>query len=447
MITDKKLKLIFIVLLAGLIAVPQFAMPCKAFASENDEAVTAEETLRELPQTAEGEEPGDETEPVDVTESVDETGEEIVIETSLKGVAATHEKSYRRTIKDTITVTPAYGRSVELYRYDKFSKEWVLERTYTTENQETSKVTIKYPKVWKAYSASTWKIVVPEMRLTEPGSDVTDVFTRTIKKVRIKNKIAAAKAAIIIDAKTGEVLYAQKPHKHLKVGSLTKMTTAMIVMDKSKYNSTVKITSEAVAARKMSGGMYLVKGDKVRMEHLVHAMLMCSANDAAAAAACGVSGNQKKFAVLMDQKAKSLGANESTFRYAFGDWHSDTYSTAYDQALIGAAFMTKSKYKKLRAIVKKGSYSFRTSRYNKYYSVHMGGMSTVLIKNGRSIGIKSGYSPPAGYCYANCWKHDGRKYISIVLGASSSSRLFSSQKALMKLGDYLVDHNGTRITL
>jgi D-alanyl-D-alanine carboxypeptidase len=103
--------------------------------------------------------------------------------------------------------------------------------------------------------------------------------------VKISNKIANAKAAIVIDGQTGEVIYAQNARKHLKIASMTKMVTMMVVIDKGKYGKKVKITSEAVAARKKSGGMGLVKGDKVRMKDLVHATLMESANDAAAAAA------------------------------------------------------------------------------------------------------------------------------------------------------------------
>ena len=75
----------------------------------------------------------------------------------------------------------------------------------------------------------------------------------------------------------------------------------------------------------------------------------------------------------------------------------------------------------------------------------MGAMSTALIKNGKSIGIKSGYNPPAGYCYANAWNYNGRTYISIVMGASSQKKLISSQKALMKFGEYSVKHKGSRI--
>ncbi len=357
------------------------------------------------------------------------------VQTELENVTAKFSKSYKSTIEDTITVSPAYGRTVNLYLYDQYLGKWTLQRTYTAADQKTANIRIIYPNIWKAYSESTWKIVCPANESCQAAA----------KTVKISNKIANAKAAIVIDGQTGEVIYAQNARKHLKIASMTKMVTMMVVIDKGKYGKKVKITSEAVAARKKSGGMGLVKGDKVRMKDLVHATLMESANDAAAAAACGVSGNQKKFAVLMKKKAQSIGATESTFRYAFGDWHSNTYSTAYDQALIGREFMTNPKYSKLRSIVKKRTYKFKTKKKKRRYTVRMGGMSTALIKNGRSIGIKSGCNPPAGYCYANAWKYKGKLYISIVMGASSQKKLVSSQKALMSCSDYLVDHKGARI--
>lgn len=359
------------------------------------------------------------------------------VKTTLKDVKTKHSKSYTKTINDTISVSPAYGRTVKLYFYDPYKDKWIEKKSYKTANKKTAKVKIKYPKLWKAYSSSKWKIVCP----------VYKKYKKASKKVTINNKIANAKAAIIMDGKTGEVLYAQNARKHLKIASMTKMVTMMLADDRAKDKTKVTITQEAVDARKMSSGMGLVKGDVVYMKDLEHATLMESANDAAAAAACGVSGTQKKFAPLMEAKAKSLGATETTFQYAFGDWHCDTHSTAYDQALIGREFMTNPKYDNLRAIVKKESYTFKTLKKKKKYTVKMGGMSTDLIKNGKSIGIKSGYNPPAGYCYANAWKYNDRLYISIVMGASSHSKLVSSQKALMKFGEYSVKHNGNRIKI
>ena len=360
---------------------------------------------------------------------------EATVKTTLESVKTKYDKSYTESIKDTITVSPAYGRTVKLYFYDPYKGKWAVKKTYKTENKKTAKITISYPKLWKSYSTSKWQVYCPTYKK----------YKKAYKTVKISNTIVKAKAAIIMDGKTGEVLYAKNARKHLKIASMTKMVTMMVVDDKAKDKTKVTITQEAVDARKMSSGMGLVKGDVVYMKDLEHATLMESANDAAAAAACGVSGTQKKFAPLMEAKAKSLGATETTFEYAFGDWHCDTHSTAYDQALIGREFMTNSKYDNLRTIVRKESYTFKTLKKKKKYTVEMGGMSTALIKKGKSIGIKSGYNPPAGYCYANAWKYNDRLYISIVMGASSHDKLVSSQKALMKFGEYSVKHKGNRI--
>ena len=364
--------------------------------------------------------------------------EKPVLQTTIKAKSK-YDKTYKETIKDTVTVTPAWGRTMELYRYDAYRAKWIRMKTFTTAKKEKATVTVTYPTVWKAYSESTWKIVCPKFETDD------SVLAAKKQTVKISSKVITAKAAVVMDASSGEVMYAQNARGHLKVASLTKMVTMMVVCDKAKFSKKVKITKEAVQARKLSGGLGLRKGDKVRMKHLVHATLMASANDAAAAAACGVSGSQKKFAKLMKQKAQSLGATESTYDYAFGDWHSNTYSTAYDQALIGREFMTNSKYSELRSIVKKRTYTFRTLKKKRRYRVKMGGMSTSLIKNGCSIGIKSGYNKDAGYCYANAWKHDGKLYISIVLGTSSSKKLVAAQKELIKFGNYSADHKLMRI--
>ena len=355
----------------------------------------------------------------------------------MKSVVLKHKKSYKKKIKDTISVSPAYGRTVQLYFYDSYKAKWILKKTYKTSNKRTAKVKITYPKLWRAYSSSKWKIVCPAYKS----------YAEVSKTVKISNKIVNAKAAVIMDAQTGKVLYAQNARKHLKIASMTKMVTMMVVDDKAKYSDKVTISSEAAQARKLSGGIGLAKGDQVLMQDLIHATLMESANDAATAAACGVSGSQSSFSKLMVAKARSLGATETTFQYAFGDWHCNTHSTAYDQALIGREFMTNPNYADLRSIVKKRTYKFTTLKNKRRFSISMGGMSTELIAKGRSIGIKSGYNPPAGYCYANAWMHNGKMYISIVMGASSSDRLVSAQKTLMKYGDYTVDHKGSKVTL
>ncbi|MGX8774875.1 MAG: D-alanyl-D-alanine carboxypeptidase family protein [Bacillota bacterium] len=441
----KKLAVILVFVLALAVAADT-GTPWVAFAEEDavvtEETASPEEIATEPDTDAEAPEL-DAAEPEEVYQTMEKGTEPAVnqaetlepIKTVLSDVTTSYNKSYKTTLTDTVNVYPAFGRTVELYLYDPYFSKWVLQQTFVTGDTETADVVITYPAVWKSYSESNWKIVCPQ----------TDEYTEASQTVKIRNKIANAKAAVIMDAKTGKVIYAQNARAHLKIASMTKMVTMMVVADRCKFSKRVKITSEAVTARKKSGGMGLRKGDVILMKDLVHATLMESANDAAAAAACGVSGSQKKFAKLMTQKAKSIGATESTFKLAYGDWHSNTYSTAYDQALIGRAFMTNPKYSQLRTIVKKRSYTFKTKKKKRRYTVRMGGMSTSLIKNGRSIGIKSGYNPPAGYCYANAWNYKGRTYISIVMGASSSKTLVSSQKALMTLSDYLVDNGGSRI--
>ena len=399
----------------------------EAIPAENAEAQPAgnEETLLEMKSE----------------EQVGSSAEKPVLKTSLSDVAINLNMPYTRSINDKVTISPAKGRTVQLYRYDKYLEKWTLEKTFTTPKKETATIIIKYPNVWKAYSDSKWKIVCPKFETED------SILAKTEQTVKISSKIVNAKAAVVMDAETGEVMYAQNARDHLKIASMTKMVTMMVVCDKVKLSKKVKITGEAVQARKRSGGMGLRKGDVIRMKDLVHATLMESANDAAAAAACGVSGSQKKFAKLMKKKAVSIGATETTFKYAYGDWHSNTHSTAYDQALIGREFMTNPKYSNLRSIVKKHSYKFNTLKKKKRYTVRMGEMSTSLIRKGCSIGIKSGYNPPAGYCYANAWKHDGKTYISVVMGASSSKKLVSAQKALIKFGNYSADKKLTRITV
>lgn len=359
------------------------------------------------------------------------------IKTKIKGVTTRHDESYKSTIKDKIKVTPAYGRTIYLFVYNPYQKKWTKMGQYKTANKETASVTITFPSSWKARDYATWMITAPKTKVKVKGK------TKTLKAHQVKtmtyNKVVKAKAAVVMDAKTGQCVYAKNATEKRKIASMTKMMTMIVMSERKALNQTVKINSEAIKARNMSGGMGLKKGDVVTVKDLMYCSMLPSANDAAAASAVAVSGSQEKFKNLMRQKAVSIGAVDSTYKYAFGDWYGNAKSTAFDQALIGREFMTNKKCGYIRKVAKTKNYRFTTRKYKKTYSVTYSYAGNLLLGKYGSVGIKTGYNPPAGRCFTNAWYYKGRLYISVVMGEPSADQMWTDVKKLTTMSNYLVD--------
>ena len=365
------------------------------------------------------------------------------LKTKITGVKKTHDKSYKKTLTDTITVSPAYGRTITLSIYNPYQKKWYVKSKFKTANKKTADVKITYPSAWKARELGKWRIVAPETNVMINGK------TRKLKMASVNtetiNRVVKGKAAVVFDAKTGMCIYAKNATKKRKIASMTKMMTMILLAEHKGLNDRVTITGEAIEARKMSGGMGLKKGDVVTVRDLMYCSMLPSANDAAAASAVAVSGSQKKFKNLMKKKAVSIGATDSTYKYAFGDWYGDAKSTAFDQALIGREFMTSKKTSYLRKVAKTKKYSFTTKKKKKRYTVSYGYAGNLCLGQLGSVGIKTGYNPPAGRCFTNAWYYKGRLYISVVMGEPSGDQMWVDVKKLTRMSNYLVDHNADKV--
>ena len=365
------------------------------------------------------------------------------VKTKITGVKKTQSKSYKETITDTIKVSPAYGRKVYISVYNPYQKKWEVKKVYTTANTKTASVKVVYPAVWKAYGTAKWKIKTPKTVLKAGTSTIT-AKSKT-KYVTVNNRFLKAKAAVVMDAVTGQCVYSYNATSKRKIASMTKMMTMILLAENRGLNERVKINWEAVRARSMSGGMGLKNGDVVTVKDLMYCALLPSANDAAAASAVAVSGSQEKFKHLMKSKAVSIGATDSTYKYAFGDWWGDAKSTAFDQALIGRYFMTSNTTAFLRKVVRTKRYSFTTKKKNIRYTVSSEDAGNLILGQYGSIGIKTGYNPPAGRCFTNAWYYKGRLYISVTMGEPSANQLWKDVKKLTLASNYLVDQRAGQV--
>ena len=149
------------------------------------------------------------------------------------------------------------------------------------------------------------------------------------------NVAAASEGAILMDADSGAVLYGKNIHEHYFPASITKILTALIVIENCNLDDMVTFSKNAVynvEAGSSSAGIDV--GDTLSVRECLYAMLLQSANEAANALAEHTAGSIEEFARLMNEKAASLGCTDSNFVNPSGLNNPDHYTSAYDYALI-----------------------------------------------------------------------------------------------------------------
>jgi len=233
-----------------------------------------------------------------------------------------------------------------------------------------------------------------------------------------------ARAAVLMDAETGQVLFAKNAHQPLPPASLTKIMTAIVVLERCELDAVVKASQRAVNAKASS--MHLRVGETVKVRDLLYALMLRSANDAAVALAEHAAGSVEAFAALMNEKAKSLGAKHTRFVNPHGLHDPRHLSTAYELALITRYAMENETF---RAIVKAPYYI--VERSVNQGDLWMVNKAKFLEQYAYAEGVKTGYTNQAGYCFAGSAYRDGRRLITVVL---NSPQRVADTIALMEHG-------------
>ena len=162
----------------------------------------------------------------------------------------------------------------------------------------------------------------------------------------------SAKSAILIDSNSGRVLYEHNAYEKLPMASTTKIMTGLIACESGKLNETVKVSPFASGTEGSS--LWLKIGEKQTLENLTYGLMLKSGNDAAVAIAEYLGGSIDAFALLMNKRARAIGAVNTNFENPHGLDSDGHYTTAYDLALIAREAM---KNEKFREIVSTKTYS------------------------------------------------------------------------------------------
>jgi serine-type D-Ala-D-Ala carboxypeptidase (penicillin-binding protein 5/6) len=233
----------------------------------------------------------------------------------------------------------------------------------------------------------------------------------------------AGKAAVLMNAQTRKIIWAQNQDLPLPPASTAKILTALVVLDHSRTSDVLTIPAEAV---RVSGATtQLTAGEKLSVGDLLHAMLLGSGNDAAIALALH-TGAIESFVQRMNHKAHTLGAVGSRFFNPTGMPHPKQLTTAQDLALITQAALENAEFRK---IVGKTTYRWKSRGWEGAIK----NSNKLLSSYDGAIGVKTGNTREAGYCLVAAAQRGGQTYIAVVL-KSQEKAVWQDAKKLLDYG-------------
>jgi D-alanyl-D-alanine carboxypeptidase len=219
----------------------------------------------------------------------------------------------------------------------------------------------------------------------------------------------APRSGLVFDLDTGAVLWRRQPNRVLPIASLTKMMTALVVVDREPPDAKVRVTKEALAY-KGSGVGLLPKGKHVKLETMLNGLLLPSGNDAAIALAQRVSGTVAGFVGRMNEHATDLGLTCTRFTSPDGFVDAGNHSCAIDLAEMARAVLDQPRLARIvarrRAVMPFPIKGGRIYLFN----------NNPLLRQGYpgTIGIKTGFTDAAGRCLVAAARRDGRR-VGVVL--------------------------------
>ena len=231
------------------------------------------------------------------------------------------------------------------------------------------------------------------------------------------NAISAG-SAVLMDAKTGRILYEKDPHNRHLIASTTKIMTALIVCEQCNVLDRMRIPKEAVGIEGSS--MYLREGEVVTVQELLYGLMLHSGNDAAVALAIYCGGTVEGFVELMNDKARTLGLSNTHFANPNGLDHPEHYSSAHDLAALAA-------------------YAMENPIFSKTVSTKTLTLDQRSMKNHNKLlwtvegadGVKTGFTRAAGRVLVSSAVREGRRLIAVTIRDPND---WQDHKALLDQG-------------
>jgi serine-type D-Ala-D-Ala carboxypeptidase (penicillin-binding protein 5/6) len=251
----------------------------------------------------------------------------------------------------------------------------------------------------------------------DPGNrPLALALTGASDKVQVRFK-RPPRSGLLFDLDTGAVLWRRQPDRVLPIASLTKMMTAILVVDRAKPTAKVRVTKEALAYKGSAVGV-LPKGKRIKLETMLNGLLLPSGNDAAIALAQRMSGTVAAFVRRMNERAGDLGLACTRFSSPDGFEDAGNHSCAIDLAEMARAVLDQPRLARIvrrrRAVLPFPVKGGRIYLFN----------NNPLLRTGYpgTIGIKTGYTDAAGRCLVAAARRNGRRLGVVLLHSSDPGR-------------------------
>ena len=224
-----------------------------------------------------------------------------------------------------------------------------------------------------------------------------------------------AGGAVLLEADSGRVLYEQHAHTRMPMASTTKIMTALVVLEACELQKTVCVDERAVGVEGSS--VYLYLGERLTVEQLLYALMLSSANDAAAALAYEVAGSIEGFAALMNAKAAEIGVQNTCFQNPHGLDADGHYTTAYDLAVITAYALRNEDFVRIVTTEKK-VIPLREQEGARVLRNH----NKLLTSLDGCIGVKTGFTKKSGRCLVSATEREGVRLVCVTLNCPDDWR-------------------------
>lgn len=269
-------------------------------------------------------------------------------------------------------------------------------------------------------------ISVPVLAANEDDYNSTSV-SKILDKTNIFD--LKAKSSILMDGVSGSVLLEKNSRERLPIASVTKVMSMLLIMeaiDSGKITFEDKVPVSEHSYNMGGSQVYLKPGEEFTVLEMLKAVAIHSANDATVAMGELIAGSEDAFVAMMNDKAKSLGMNDTNFLDCTGLTDEGHYSTAYDVALMSKELLMK--HPKITEYTTTWHDTFRNGLFS------LDNTNKLIRFYDGANGLKTGFTTKAGYCLSASAKKNNLQLISVVLGEPDTNTRFAESRKLLDYG-------------
>lgn len=243
-------------------------------------------------------------------------------------------------------------------------------------------------------------------------------------------------SAILMEASTKSVIYEKAPDERRSPASITKIMTAILIFDAIEAGK-ISLEDEVVTsayAKSMGGSqVYLEEGEKQTVDTLIKCIMVSSGNDASVAMAEYIAGSESGFVQMMNERAASLGMENTHFEDCCGLTDSDNhYTTARDIALMAQELITRYPQIKSYTTIWMENITHVTMQGSKEFG--LANTNKLLKQYPYTTGLKTGSTNKAKYCVCATANKDGVELIAVIMGCSNYKDRFTEAQSLLQFG-------------